>query len=142
MSNTLISYEEFTKTSEYQGFISVNPKQGTLKVMAFTAYQAIPIMEAEVIITKKIGNDNVLFFRGKTDDSGIIDNISLPAPTSGYDADTFQTASSTTYDLTAIHEKYTIIKKYVINMIGDVKVLQYIKMSPTTNQKGVDNSGN
>ena len=128
----LISYEEFSKTDDYQGFVGVNPKQGSLKVMAFTAYQAIPIENAEIIITKEIGGNNVLFFRGYTDSSGIIDNITLPAPTSGYDDNSFQTSSTTSYKLTAIKDKYDSVKQYIINMIGDVKVLQYIKMTPIT----------
>ena len=138
---TLISYEEFTKSDDYKGFAVVNPEQGSLKIMAFTAYQAIPIENAEVIITKEIGGNNVLFFRGYTDSSGIIDNISLPAPTSGYDADSFQTSSTTSYQLTAINDKYETIKQYVINMIGDVKVLQYIKMTPIM-QAGETSNGN
>ena len=52
---TLISYEEFSKTEEYKAFAVVNPEQGSLKVMAFTAYQAIPIEDAEIIITKAGG---------------------------------------------------------------------------------------
>ena len=119
---TLISYEE-------------------LKVMAFTAYQAIPIENAEIIITKEIGGNNVLFFRGYTDSSGIIDNITLPAPTSGYDDNSFQTSSTTSYKLTAIKDKYDSVKQYIINMIGDVKVLQYIKMTPITD-KGETINGN
>lgn len=137
----LISYEEFSKTDDYQGFVGVNPKQGSLKVMAFTAYQAIPIENAEIIITKEIGGNNVLFFRGYTDSSGIIDNISLPAPTSGYDDNSFQTSSTTSYKLTAIKDKYDSVKQYIINMIGDVKVLQYIKMTPITD-KGETINGN
>lgn len=137
----LISYEEFSKTDDYQGFVGVNPKQGSLKVMAFTAYQAIPIENAEIIITKEIGGNNVLFFRGYTDSSGIIDNITLPAPTSGYDDDNFQTSSTTSYKLTAIKDKYDSVKQYIINMIGDVKVLQYIKMTPITD-KGETINGN
>lgn len=138
---TLISYEEFTKSDDYKSFIVVNPKQGTLKVMVFTAYQAIPIENAEIIITKEIGGNNVLFFRGYTNSSGIIDNISLPAPTSGYDADNFQTSSTTSYKLTVVDDKYEAIKQYIINMIGDVKVLQYIKMTPIMD-KGDANNGN
>lgn len=137
----LISYEEFSKTDDYQGFVGVNPKQGSLKVMAFTAYQAIPIENAEIIITKEIGGNNVLFFRGYTDSSGIIDNITLPAPTSGYDDNSFQTSSTTSYKLTAIKDKYDSVKQYIINMIGDVKVLQYIKMTPITD-KGEAANGN
>ena len=137
----LISYEEFSKTDDYQGFVGVNPKQGSLKVMAFTAYQAIPIENAEIIITKEIGGNNVLFFRGYTDSSGIIDNITLPAPTSGYDDNSFQTSSTTSYKLTAMKDKYDSVKQYIINMIGDVKVLQYIKMTPITD-KGETINGN
>lgn len=137
----LISYEEFSKTDDYQGFVGVNPKQGSLKVMAFTAYQAIPIENAEIIITKEIGGNNVLFFRGYTDSSGIIDNISLPAPTSGYDDDNFQTSSTTAYKLTVVKDKYESVKQYIINMIGDVKVLQYIKMTPIMD-KGEAANGN
>ena len=137
----LISYEEFSKTDDYQGFVGVNPKQGSLKVMAFTAYQAIPIENAEIIITKEIGGNNVLFFRGYTDSSGIIDNISLPAATSGYDDNSFQTSSTTSYKLTAIKDNYDCVKQYIINMIGDVKVLQYIKMTPITD-KGETINGN
>ncbi len=137
----LISYEEFSKTDDYQGFVGVNPKQGSLKVMAFTAYQAIPIENAEIIITKEIGGNNVLFFRGYTDSSGIIDNITLPAPTSGYDDNSFQTSSTTSYKLTAIKDKYDSVKQYIINMIGDVKVLQYIKMTPIMD-KGETINGN
>ena len=137
----LISYEEFSKTDDYQGFVGVNQKQGSLKVMAFTAYQAIPIENAEIIITKEIGGNNVLFFRGYTDSSGIIDNITLPAPTSGYDDNSFQTSSTTSYKLTAIKDKYDSVKQYIINMIGDVKVLQYIKMTPIMD-KGEAANGN
>ena len=137
----LISYEEFSKTDDYQGFVGVNPEQGSLKVMAFTAYQAIPIENAEIIITKEIGGNNVLFFRGYTDSSGIIDNITLPAPTSGYDDNSFQTSSTTSYKLTAIKDKYDSVKQYIINMIGDVKVLQYIKMTPIED-KGETINGN
>lgn len=137
----LISYEEFSKTDDYQSFVGVNPKQGSLKVMAFTAYQAIPIENAEIIITKEIGGNNVLFFRGYTDSSGIIDNISLPAPTSGYDDDNFQTSSTTSYKLTVVKDKYESVKQYIINMIGDVKVLQYIKMTPIVD-KGEATNGN
>ena len=138
---TLISYEEFSKTEEYKAFVVVNPEQGSLKVMAFTAYQAIPIENAEIIITKEIGGHNVLFFRGYTDSSGIIDNITLPAPTSGYDDNSFQTSSTTSYKLTAIKDKYDSVKQYIINMIGDVKVLQYIKMTPIED-KGETINGN
>ena len=115
------------------------------KMIALLASQNISVTstpeDAEIIITKEIGGNNVLFFRGYTDSSGIIDNITLPAPTSGYDADNFQTSSTTSYKLTAIKDNYDCVKQYIINMIGDVKVLQYIKMIPIAD-KGETINGN
>ena len=63
----LVSYEEFKKTDSYKTFIKENPSTGTLKVEVFTAYQAIPISDTDIIITKDIDNQKVLFFVGKTD---------------------------------------------------------------------------
>ena len=48
----------------------------------------------------------------------------------------------TVYNLTAIHEGYETIKKYEIGMFGGVRVIQYIKMTPQIDLKGVDTNGN
>lgn len=125
-----ISLEEFKKLPEYQQFIEENPSAGSLKIQVFTADQAIPIENANIFITKKIGNYNVLFFRGVTDSSGIIDNIILPAPGGEYNIETFEVPKYTIYDLIANSDKYKTIKQYEIAMFGDVRVLQYVKMLP------------
>lgn len=59
----LVSFEEFKKTESYQEFIKENPSTGRLKVEVFTAYQAIPIPDTDIIITKDIDGKKVLFFR-------------------------------------------------------------------------------
>lgn len=125
-----ISLEEFKKTEEYQQFIKENPSTGILKVQAFTADQAIPVPDTEIFVTKKIGDYNVLFFKGVTDSSGIIDNIALPAPGGEYNETTFEIPKYTTYDLIASNSRYNVIQQYQISMFGDVRVLQYIKMLP------------
>ena len=132
----LITYEEFKKTEEYKKFIEENPDKGYLKIQAFTAYQAIPIENAEILITKDIENDKVIFFQGKTDSSGIINNIELLAPTGIVDLKAQEIPKLTTYDLTAIHEGYETIKKYEIAMFGGVRVIQYIKMTSETESMG------
>ena len=122
-------------------FYKYNEKYNNLRVVGYTNEVYKYMEKAEIIITKEIGGNNVLFFRGYTDSSGIIDNITLPAPTSGYDADNFQTSSTTSYKLTAIKDNYDCVKQYIINMIGDVKVLQYVKMIPIAD-KGETINGN
>ena len=126
----LISYEEFQKTDVYPAFAKQNSDVGYLKVQAFMADQAIPIPDVEILITKEIGDDVVIFFRGYTDSSGIIDNITLPAPADTYNVSTETFSEFEVYDLTAVKESFQTLKKYTIGMFGGLKALQYIKMIP------------
>lgn len=138
----LITYDEFKQTSDYQQFIKENSDVGYLKVMTFTAYQAIPVENVEILITRDIGDKKVIFFRGVTNSSGIIDNIELPAPVSGYNIKDYQTSNYTIYDLTAIRTDYETIKKYSIGMFGGIKIIQYVKMVPNINMEGMNNNDN
>lgn len=131
-----MSLEQFEKTDEYKTFIEENPSTGVLKVQVFTADQAIPIANAEVFITKKIGDNDVLFFSGQTDSSGIVDNIILPAPKAEINLDTFEVPKYTTYNLVVSSDEYKKIKQYSISMYGDVKVLQYVKIYSGGNMDG------
>lgn len=128
MNSNYITYEQFKSMPGYDKFLAENPSEGILKVQAFTADQAIPITDADVYIIKKIDGQDVLFFEGKTDSSGIIDNIILPAPSGAYNIDLFEAPNYTTYDLVFSSDLYHTIKQYEISMFGDVKVLQYIKL--------------
>lgn len=136
----IISLEDFKKMTEYKTFIQENPDIGYLKVQAFTAYGAVPISEAEILITKDFGNYRVIFFQGYTDSSGIISNIELPAPLTDTQPDVIP--SYTIYSLTAIHEGYASIKKYEIAMFGNIKIIQYVKMTPQVELEGVEQNGN
>ena len=131
-----ISLEQFEKTDEYKTFIEENPSTGVLKVQVFTADQAIPIANAEVFITKKIGDNDVLFFSGQTDSSGIVDNIILPAPAAEINLDVFAVPKYTTYNLVVSSDEYKKIKQYNISMYGDIKVLQYVKIYSVGNMDG------
>ncbi len=141
MNNELISYEEFKKTDSYQNFIRENPSTGTLKVQAFTAYKAVPIPNAEIVIFKNIDNYKVVFFRGLTNSSGIIDDIVLPAPVNALET-SMEAPKYTLYDLTAIAVEYEAIKQYEIAILGNLKVIQYIRMTPEVELEGVEQDGN
>lgn len=126
----LINFDDFKNSELYESFIDGNPSKGYLKVQAFTTYQTIPIENVEIIITKNFGDTKVLFFRGFTDISGIIDNIELPSPIGTVDLNKYETPQYTLYDMEAVNDFYETIKKYELAIYGDTKVLQYIKMTP------------
>lgn len=137
---TVINFEEFMRTPEYQDFKRDNPDIGTLKVQAFTAYNALPIAGTDIMLSIDIEEYRVVFFRGQTDSSGIIDNIQLPAPKSSIGS--IDAPLYTVYDLTAIHVGYESIKQYSIGMFGGIKVIQYVKMTPEIVLEGVEQDGN
>lgn len=124
-----ISFDEFKNLDIYNDFIKVNPDLGVLKIEAFTADEGIPITDADIVIYKDIGEYNVVFFKGKTDSSGMIDNIYLPTPKKS-DSMSLEAPLYTVYEMNAFHIGFETIKKYSIGMFGDVKVIQYVKMMP------------
>ncbi len=140
MKEEIISYEDFKKTDLYEQFSKENPSTGTLKVQVFTAYKAVPVSDCEIVIFKTIGNYKVVFFSGLTNSSGIIDSIVLPAPVNATTT-TMEAPLYTTYDMTAIHVGYETIKQYKIGMLGNVKVIQYVRMTPLVQLEGVEQNG-
>ncbi len=137
-----ISYEDFKKLDEYQQFISENPDIGILRVQVFTAYGAIPVSDADILISKDIGSYRVVFFQGKTDSSGIISDIELPAPLTDTVPNPDVPPKYTIYNLSAIHTGYESIKQYSIGMFGGVRIIQYVKMNPEINLGEESSNGN
>lgn len=64
---------------EYQKFLQTHPARGTLKVQVSTARGAIPVEKANVEVSKQFLNSIQVLYRGVTDNSGIVDQIQLPA---------------------------------------------------------------
>lgn len=121
----LISFDEFKMTDLYEDFIRENSSLGNLKVQVFTAYEAIPISNTTILITKDIEEYKVVFFRGITDSSGIISDIQLPAPVM---SNSLEVPNYTIYELTALNSGYESLKNFNIGMFGGVNVIQYVKM--------------
>ena len=89
----------FGAPQNYEQFLNQNPAEGTLKIQAFTARQALPVPGTHIIISKQIGDDMHIFFEGDTDESGIIDGIVLPAPARSSSEKPFQPHPFTIYDI-------------------------------------------
>ena len=132
----IISYEEFKNTDLYEDFKKENDDIGNLKVQVFTAYGAIPIQDTNIVVYKDIEEYRVIFFQGITDSSGIISNISLPAPKMVSSNE--ETPIYTIYNMTAFNTGYESLKSFVIGMLGGVNVIQYVKMMTSIDLEGVE----
>ena len=114
-----ILYDEFKNSRLYDSFIINNSGIGNLKIRAYTASLALPVADLEVVVSSKIDNMNVIFFRGKTDNSGMIENIKLPAPILG---NNLVVPNTITYNVLAGG------KTFSVNMYDGICVVQNINM--------------
>ena len=133
MNTYFFNNEDYKNTTSYKQFISANPGIGYLKIRASAASGALPISDLTITVSKTIDNNNVIFYEGKTNSSGIIDKIPLPAPEQ--DPNNLDTPKSTSYDITVS----SINETYRVNIYDNIYVVQTINVVPTLNVISGDN---
>lgn len=121
----------FKQSQLYQNFVRENPSQGYLRIRAYAASQALPIRGLRVIVSKVVDNNKIIFFDGVTNDSGVIERITLPTPRIGDDNQIIP--KNITYDIEAIYEPDNIQRMYSVNMYEGVYAVQNINVVPNIN---------
>lgn len=121
--------ENIFERSKYPTFSKDNPGSGLLKIQVFTANQAFPIKDVKIKITKDIDGENVIFYEGVTNDSGIIDDISLPTKKAKENIESFEDIIYTTYVVSAEYPKTNTTQQYNVSVFDDLKVIQPIRFS-------------
>ena len=128
MNTILFTDESFKRTESYETFMSNNPDNSYLKIQASKANSAMPVEGVEIIISHIIDEYKVIFFDGKTNESGIIENISLPVPKK--DPNDLNIPLSTTYNIEAIYTKENIDVLYKAKMFSGANAIQNIDINP------------
>lgn len=113
----------------YQNFLIDNPGSGYLKVRASAANQAYPISGLKIRILKHIGQYDVIFFEGITDDSGMINNIVLPTP--DHALNDLMIPDYTSYELQASNALENLYQSFQLAMYNGITVIQDINVVPT-----------
>ena len=126
-----IDDKDFVNSELYKSFINANPGVGFLKIRAFAASQAVPISGMNVQVSKDIGGNKVIFFSGVTNESGVIERISLPVPRS---SDNMMAPLITTYDIETSYEGVNRI--YKVNVYDNIYVVQNINVTPNISYGG------
>lgn len=121
-----IKYNEFKNTEDYKEFIKNYPEVGYLNIRAYAANSAIPITDLETKVTKIVNNQKVIFFYGKTDNSGLISNINLPTPSANNNDEV--APSSSEYEVSVKYNGENLLFKVV--MYAKISVLQNISIVP------------
>ena len=131
--------EEFKNSSIYKNFININNGKGILKIEASTASVAYPLEGVEITISKMLDGNKVIFYKGVTNNSGIIDGIILPTREINKEVENVSDIVFTTYDLEASYPKYNYNKMYDVSIFDDIKVIQPITISVNDLIEGEEN---
>ena len=117
----------------FKRYLEDNPGTGYLKVRASSANEAMPVEGVEVIVSKKIGDNTIVFYDGKTDASGMINGIKLPTPkriNNNLEAPNFST-----YNLRAVYPNDSYDQSYEISLCCSITIVQYINITPKVNME-------
>ena len=138
--NINVGSPELQNDLSFQNFLRDNPGRGTLKVRASSANAAVPVEGVRVIVSKKIGNNTIIFFNGSTDESGMINGISLPTPPAVSSDEVVPKFAD--YNMEAIYPPENMDKNYSISICCSVSVIQYINITPEISVEEDDLNGN
>lgn len=120
-----MNINEFMKTNDYTDFIKENPGIGRLKIRAYAASEALPVSNLKIVVSSIISDTKVIFYEGFTDTSGMIPNISLPAPSL---IDNLEVPKTIKYDIEA--SMNNSVSNFSINMYDGICVVQNINFVP------------
>lgn len=126
MNDVNVGDKSLQNNPDYQKFVENNPSFGYLKIRASSINEAIPVSGINIRVSKVIGNNNVVFFEGATDESGMINDIVLPAPRAI--TNDLEVPKFTEYKLEATGTN--IDEEYTISICCSITIIQYINVIP------------
>ena len=129
MNTVNINDDNFTITPEYRDFINNNKGYGFLKIGASAASQAVPISNLKIEVSTIIDGTKYIFYEGYTDESGVIEQITLPAPKK--EADNMIVPKSTTYQVLAEYTPDNTTETFEVKLYDEVIVIQNISIVPS-----------
>lgn len=80
VENDANNSENIQQQEDWMNFEARNTSNGFLKVQVYSAQGAFPLKDARVVISKELDNQQKIFYEMVTDESGITQPVSLPAP--------------------------------------------------------------
>lgn len=126
--------KDFKNTNIYNEFMEKNSSFGSLKIRAYGASEALPISGIDVTIYTIFNNNKIIFFKGVTNESGLIEKIKLPAPK--IVENNLDVPEKQVYNIEAKYIPDNLNLFYKVNMYDDVCVVQNINITPDIYKRG------
>lgn len=109
-------------------FLRENPSRGILRIQAFRGNQAIPVKGVQVTVSHRLSDGtNYVFYSGVTDESGLVDAITLPAPVLQQSVEQGEPHPDADYDVTAQLPGFETVKA-IVNIFPGIKTVQPVQL--------------
>ena len=122
---------------QIEAFLRAHPGRGILRVQAGTVRGTFPVKGALVRVTKVIGGAVQDFYRGTTDESGILEGMALPAMPRELSQNSVTAGESgTEYFVSVEHPDYVPQNARRIVLYDRVETLLPVDLVPRIRKEG------
>lgn len=115
------------KPDTYESFLQKNPQSGILRIQAFAGQQAVPVVGAQVTVSREFQDGSREFATGVTDENGVLDGIVLPAPDKSLSESPTVEAPYATYDIRVSHPGYRTEIYQKVPVFDGIKSIQPVR---------------
>ncbi len=119
-------------------YIAKNPEEGFLKFQVTSG--VIPITDAEIVISKNIGNDVYIGKTLRTDIDGKTDSIALPTPEKALSMVPGNLAPYSSYDIRVSKEGYLDAIFYDVPVFEGITSIQAVDLKPNLGATNIKNN--
>ncbi len=125
--------DELTVGSEreyasFEEFSQDNPARGMLRVQAFAAQQAFPIVNAKIEVEKDFSDGTHTFAEAYTDINGVVENITLPTKDKSLSQQPGGVIPYTTYTVRVTHPHFAPTEFCQVPIFDGIESLQPVAM--------------
>lgn len=127
-----------TATS-YEQFLREHPGEGTLKVQITAARGTFPISGATVEVSLPLNGERFVLYRNATDQSGISDNMRLPALPSDYSqSESTAAGSGTQYNVSIFHPAFAAKTDESVTIFDAIETILPVTLQPIVSAERSD----
>ena len=122
---------------QIEAFVRTHPGRGVLKVQVGTGRGTFPVKGALVRVSKGIGGALQEFYRGFTDESGILDGMVLPTLPGGLSQNSVTAGESGTDYIVSVEQRdYVPENGQQVTLYDKVETLLAVSLVPRIGQEG------
>ncbi len=120
----------------YDDYLNQNSRTGYLKVQVFAGRGTVPIEKAVVTVSKQIGDQRYELATLVTDENGITEKISLPAPPQILSEQPGNYKPYATYDVRTTYPDFMAVNNLSVPVFEGIVSLQNVNLNPLIEGNG------